>query len=506
MSGIPGDGAMVTAWRSPLALPGLVALLGADSSRRELMSRLKRLADSDHAIVVGDPDDPSICLVIRPGVERPTIEVVLEGGARGPARTHPVASVLPDALPEQGMVDTVRWPSARLAYLSPDLRGPTLPRSAADDGLMEYLARIFSENGTSVREHTGRRYVEPGVGRTYLIDFLRFAGSPEYCDFSVSGAGRSPYCKDGYLLPGSVADGNMPSIRAWHRHQMAVRLAAAGVRVPRTVAIIDLLGREHRMSDGTKVPAALLVRGFRTVLRVKQLDPLANLMMSRSWWRSIQDDISPPVTQRSRLAGVTRVGCSCYVPSVMLGAWPGRRCDGASRCFQRRWQRVRDGSPRVLEFARARLSVEDGRDPATELMSTEEYSLHFAAIMGAQLARLRQLRVLHDYRVLRGPWQDSRSVVNSLGDTNVTLAGELADLDTAIAVDEAACEDTLLISRDERRNLAAQFDDLHAIEAGLASGICRTVALIAFDGAQRAADTAATAFWDAYKTGLGGRP
>jgi hypothetical protein len=154
----------------------------------------------------------------------------------------------------------------------------------------------------------------------------------------------------------------------------------------------------------------------------------------------------------------------------------------------------------VLELARARLSIEYGRDPVTELMSAEEFSVRFAAILGEQLSRLRQVRVLHDYRVLRGPWQDSRSVVNSLGDTNVTLAGELADLDTAIAVDEPGCEETLLITRDERRNLAAQFDDLHAIEVSLASGICRTVALIVADGAQRAADTAAAAFRHAYET------
>jgi hypothetical protein len=119
---------------------------------------------------------------------------------------------------------------------------------------------------------------------------------------------------------------------------------------------------------------------------------------------------------------------------------------------------------------------------------------------------LRQLRVLHDYRAVRRLQQDSSSVTSSLSDTNVTLAAELADLDTAIAVDDPACEENLLITSAERRYLAAQFDDLHGIETGLASGICQTVALIAADGAQQAADAAATAFWRAYEFRPARRP
>ena len=286
--GSPGGAQLLN---PPLAVHGLTTQMGTESGRKELMARLQRLADSGQVVVISDPDDPSLCLVVRGAAERSTVEVVLKGGIRGPARTHPVASVLPDALPEHGMVNTVRWPTARLAYLDPGLRGPTLPwRAAADDGLMEYLARVFStDERPSAGSPAGRRYVEPGVGRSYLVDFLEFAGRPEFCDFSVSGAGQSPYCAAGYLLADAITDGNMSSVRARHRHQMAVRLAAAGVRVPRTAAIIDLPGRDHRMPDGTQVPAAMLIRGFRTVLRVKQLDPLANLMLSQPWWRLIQD-------------------------------------------------------------------------------------------------------------------------------------------------------------------------------------------------------------------------
>jgi kumamolisin len=486
---------------SPLALDGLVARLGTEAGRRELMSRLERLAHSGSggAVVVSDPGDSSLCFVLNGGVE-----IVLRAGPRGPTRTHPVASVLPAVLAEQGMVDTVRWPGARMAYLDPELRGPTLPwRSAAGDGLMAYLARVFrTDHGFPAATRAGRRYVEPGVGRSYLVDFLEFTDSPEFRDFSVSGAGRTPYCMAGYLLPRAVTDGHMPSVRAWHRHQMAIRLHAAGVRVPRTAAIIDLPGCEHRMPDGTQLPAAMLIRGFRTILRVKQLDPLANLMMSMPWWRSVQDDVSGDAPS----AGADRTSCSCYTPSVMLGTWPGRECTASSPCFQYRWQRVRADSPQVLAFARARLTVENGRDPATELMSAREFAVRFAATVGTQLSRLRELRVLHDYRVLREPDQDGSPAINSLCDTNVTLAGELADLDTVIAVDEPACEEGLLITRAERRDLAAVFDELHGIETGLASGICRTVALIACDGGRRAADDAAAAFWRAYERPSGERP
>lgn len=503
--GSPGGAQLLN---PPLAVHRLATQMGTESARRELMARLQRLAGSGQVVVVSDPHDPSLSLVVRGAAARSAVEVVLNGGMRSPARTHPVASVLPDVLPEQGMVNTVRWPAARLAYLDPELRGPTLPRrAAAGDGLLEYLARVFStDDPPSAGSPAGRRYVEPGVGRSYLVDFLEFAGRPEFCDFSVSGAGRSPYCTAGYLLADAISDGNMSSVRARHRHQMAVRLDAAGVRVPRTAAIIDLPGREHRMPDGTQVPAAMLIRGFRTILRVKQLDPLANLMLSQPWWRLIQDEVSRTSPQDSQSTGTPRATCSCSGPSVLLGTWPGRQCDASSRCFQHRWQRVRAGSPQVLELARTRLSIEDGRDPVTELMSAEDFATRFAAILGAQLSLLRQLRVLHDYRVVRAGGYGNSSVPNSLGDTNVTLAGELADLDTAIAVDEPDSEESLLITRAERLYLAAQFDDLHGIETGLASGISQTVALIAADGAQQAADAAATAFWRAYESPPARRP
>jgi hypothetical protein len=476
-----------------LDVPGLMPALATVTGRSELTSRLRRLADPGQAIVVSDPDDSSLRLVPRQYADCPTIEVVMGESVRSPARTHPVAAVLPDALPEQGMVDTVRWRAAGLAYLDPDLRGPTLPwREAAGDGLLDYLARVFATHGEAPAGMAGRRYVEPGVGRSYLIDFLGFAGSAEFCDFSASGAGPSPYCRAGYLLPNAITDGNMAAVRAWHRHHMAVRLDAAGIRVPRTAAIIDLPGRQHRMPDGVQVPAAMLIRGFRTVVRVKQLDPLADLMMSLPWWRLVQQEVSRDEVTAPAAA---KVSCTCYTPSIMLGSWPGRQCDATSACLQQRLRRLRAGSRPVLDLARVRLSVGDGRDPVTELMSAEEFAVRFADLLGAQLSGLRRLRVLHDYRVLREPSPDSGVPANSLCDTNVTLAAELADLDTAIAVDEPACEESLLITRAERQNLAAHFDDLHAVEARLASGICRTVALIAATQPPKAE----AAFWRAYR-------
>src|SRR5437870_12579013 len=98
--------------------------------------------------------------------------------------------------------------------------------------------------------------------------------------FPSTGVARTPYSKEGHQLKAAHIGRFMPLERARHRHRLARALGRVGCRVPETAAIIRLPGLETTMRDESKMPAALMVRGFRSVLRVKQLDPIANLLLS----------------------------------------------------------------------------------------------------------------------------------------------------------------------------------------------------------------------------------
>ena len=491
---------MTAKWHAPIAFADLARLLADEQHRRELTGSVSTLLEPGESCLIGDPEDPSLTLVARQSAGRLALRAVLGDAGRPRGGTAPIAAVLPDTLPNGGMVCTEPWPDARFDYLDPDLRGPlVVGQQSSRQALLDYLGRVFVEQAEPERSssYLAWRYVEPGVGRSTVVDFLSFGSFPEFVDFTASGVGRSPYCRFGYLLPGSTADGGLPLARAHHRRRMAELLAAAGIQVPRTAAIIELPGRVHAMANGNSLPAGILVRGFRCVLRVKQLDPLANLMMSRPWWRRIQRDARIDRTDTGILD--SKSSCSCFVPSVMFGSWPGRRCDPTSSCFQYRRARISADAPKVLSLARTRLTVALDRDPVTELLTADEYAVAFARILGNQLAGLKKARVLHDYRALHGPWADVYSTVNSLGDTNVSLAGELADLDTAVAVDDPTSEDELFLDAHHRRLLARQFDRLHKIEVTLASGIARTVALIAGGDDETIVRDAGLAFNAAYR-------
>jgi hypothetical protein len=95
-------------------------------------------------------------------------------------------------------------------------------------------------------------------------------------------------------------------------------------------------------------------------------------------------------------------------------------------------------------------------------------------------------------------------VIDSLGDTNVTLAGELADLDTAVAVDDPpqVLRESLGILEDEAQTLGRRFDELHAIERRLARGLAQTVGFVAGGGNRRGLMIAGHAFDAGYKERL----
>jgi hypothetical protein len=313
--------------------------------------------------------------------------------------------------------------------------------------------------------------VEPGIGRTYLADLVHLGNHPEFRDFSVTGVGLTPFSKAGFFFKGPHIDGHMLLQRARHRRRVGEVLAAVGCRVPAVAAIITAPGLKHTTRDGSRMPAALLVRGFRCVLRVKQLDPVANLLMSGPLWH---------IPVQEQLRGRNPGPCTCLSPSFFLGTRSGRRCDLASDCLRQRTELARSNAGALVQHACGRLAEELGRDPATDPVSVPEYVAWFADTMGKQLAMMRKERFLHDYQLAQDWWNDPHFLRDSLMDTNVTLLAEFADLDTGVLVSrDDEWRDELRVSKATMRRLVARFEEYHAIEARLAASICATVELLA---------------------------
>jgi hypothetical protein len=191
------------------------------------------------------------------------------------------------------------------------------------------------------------------------------------------------------------------------------------------------------------------------------------------------------------------------IPSFVFGTRPGRRCHEGTFCRRQRVDVIHAYAPALLEVAVGRLSEELGRDPEFEPVSLGEYVHWFAETMGSQLAAMRSVRFLHDYRAVQTEWDDPYDLLNSLTDTNVTLLAELADLDTGVLVDRGEFEwmEALRISHDAWQTLRADYDALHANEANLARGMVATVAI----ATQNPASAASEMFNRAYERGCARR-
>lgn len=492
-------------------LEGAAGLLGDERSRHSLVAALAgRLPATGRLLFEARDAGLRLRLTVsRDECGRPVLDA--EGAEADLSHLyHPLASLFPVVGDDHCMVATRAVAGARFEYLDEDLIGPDLGGRSRRAGLREHLARVIDPDAADPA--LARRYVEPGIGRTYLVDFLRLAGRPEMRDFSVTGVGLTPFSRDGFFFRGPHVDGHMPAIRARHRHRLAELLADAGCRVPAVAAIVAAPGLTHTMPDHTRQPAALMVRGFRFVLRVKQLDPLANVLMSAGAWQPVQQLLedgawiadgrlrgrAPPLAPSDD--GAIARPCTCLIPSFFLASRPGRRCDEVTACRRQRLAVMRAYAPRVLELAFARLSEELGRDPEREGVSGAEYAAWFAETMGRQLAIMRRERFLHDYRAAQTQWDDPYDLLNSLTDTNVTLLAELADLDTGVLVDRGEFDwlEQLRISHSELAALRERFDEYHANEVRLARGVVETVAFVA-DGGEAGRAEAARTFMRAYE-------
>ena len=251
-------------------------------NRDRLASALTSQLEARNSLeIVEHPDDPMSYIISRDSLGSPRLNIRLSAGSDMSSLRHPLASVLPGLAREDHLVDTMPWRGAAFADLHPDLRGPVIADLDSDQSLLFYLGRVIANTRRDREPHgtpfekIGARFVEPGVGRTCLVDFLGVEGRPELHDFSVTGIGLTPYSEGGFVDMGARPTGRAAITRAFHRKRCAQRLEEFGCRTTPVFAIIRLPDLTVSMPDGRESPAALIVRGFRMAIRVKQLDPVA---------------------------------------------------------------------------------------------------------------------------------------------------------------------------------------------------------------------------------------
>jgi hypothetical protein len=431
---------------------------------------------------------------------------------------HPLAALLPSLDAGHCYVETSACDDAKLVFLDSRLVGPAFAHGDANatEMLVRYIGRSVNEEDGVARDLLGRRYVEPGTGRGYLVDFLRLNGYPEFYDFSVIGGGLTPYSRGGYINVGRPIDGKVSLGRALHRKQCADRLAKVGCRVAPVVAIIELKDNHILLYDGGHLPVALVVRAFRSVLRVRQLDPVACLyhseqarpnlaafLMDARW--NLRDQKALPRTQAQGDMGPSRKSHRIGPSGKLLRVGPLSRLwdpfPPDTRVRRMRLRATRIYAPLLLDAVKARVAVEIGRDPFHEPLSNFEYAQWFASTMGRQLALFRRERFLHDYHQegISYPHQLPRWLY-TLGENNVTLMAEFPDLDTGIFVDSPGAEsiEELRLTRRDRNLLSSNFASFHARDFRATRSVVSGLVMVACHGRAKAINKALGGFEEEY--------
>jgi hypothetical protein len=348
------------------------------------------------------------------------------------------------------------------------------------------------------------------------VDWLRVNGRPEFVDFSVTGIGLTPYSEGGFVNVGRDIDGKLALSRAVHRMRYGDRLESAGCRVPKVLALIELHGDYVRSRDGQYLTAALITRGFRSVMRVKQLDPVACFYQSHRHRRqmaaflvdSIQRTPLAPgsgkfteLTRRQRLTALLDRFLTLEALQMIR-----TRADGVTvppelvrQVIAQRFWLIKLYVPLVLDLIKPRVLVELGRDPDAERLSDQEYALWFAGRLGEQIARMYNMRMLHDY-AHRGVSRDRAPALYSLGWNNVTLMAEFADLETAVVTDPPDFDGMreLRLTLGDMRVLARNFDEFHLRDLEAVRLVVRSLARMVLIGDQQGQRMVAAMFDAAY--------
>jgi hypothetical protein len=500
---------------SYISVDNITAVLGDWKKKAVLLEQAKGKLAPGSCVPVQSTFSPEGCeFSVQMQKIHPVLETYVDEFALLREIEHPLARCFPLAHGDTGYVETEHWPDSEFAFLSPDLRGP-IPfeqKMCRQQMLLKYLARRVAKDIQP--EPQGRRFVEPGSGRTCLVDFLYISGEPNFVDFSVTGVGTTQYSSGGFVDIGRAADGQAALARAEHRRQCEERLDEAGCRVARTVAIVRLPGLKIAMPDGQSSESALIVRGFRCVLRVKQLDPLA------SFYHSVQHEplvasflshnqLLPP--EQSKLSslnyGIERQ-LEAYSGNVFYAAADDPRglysnigatnLSDAARSL--RLSAVDMYAPLLLEVAKTRLAAELERDVEKNPVSDDEYLHWFASSMGSQLGRFRLLRFLHDHHH-QGTSRYAPDVVYTLVESNVTLMAEFPDLDTGIFLNqEDSCTlDRIQLSRKDFGILKGEFERFHQRDLKATASIVATLAAVVSHGDHATITRAQAEYYRSYE-------
>lgn len=248
------------------------------------------------------------------------------------------------------------------------------------------------------------------------------------------------------------------------------------------------------MPDATVSAAALIVRAFRCVLRVKQLDPLVCAMHSPQHTPLIAEylanrarelrharDGAPPaaLADDEQLAWIAERQPASQASLRELVAMPAShgRYDWPSLVRRARLDVVEHYAPALVGLARRRLALEWRCD--AEEIGDREYLHWFADTLAAQLRTWRQLRFLHDYHH-PGFSRWHPGTLFSLGENNVTLLAEFADLDTAVFVDDddEQLQEILQLTADDVAMLRGSYPTFHHRDLLAAETVVRTLAAI----------------------------
>jgi hypothetical protein len=415
----------------------------------------------------------------------------------------PIVELFPQLFATSNHIATRVVEDASFFYLHDDLRVvQRTGNSHNSETLRHVLCRVRSLESDSGHLANGSlRAVEPGVGRAALIEDICMPGMPELHDFTVLGVGLTPFSQGGYVEIGREIDGKASLVRAWHRKECAERLELQGCRTGRVLAIIGLDTEGIEMPDGTLSPSALIVRGFRSAYRVKQLDPLICCLHSIQHtplvYEYLLESLPVHALQNRFLDGGERLASQLeaqLASQESLRLLVGARDQSPSEMERLRLRAIEDYAPMLLRVARTRLALELGAGDVPEL----DYLRWFAASVGRQLRKWRDLRFLHDYHH-PGVSRWSPGHLYTLGENNVTLLAEFPDLDTGIFVDddpEKLHTDLQLFARDVDV-LRGNYTVFHGRDVAAAQTVVITLAGL-LNTRPAETQTLVEQFWDNY--------